>query len=144
MLRNTRPLLGSTQKLAVGSRAPRAQLSNLSAPCSQKPLLLPRRAIFRNPVVPLLLRTEFSTKPPLQPNPGDKRFEKEVSRKKLEAHPEQVSAQSTVRHVFEGGQARKTDEEVLGGLKGDLVGPCQLCQQRRYRRSQLTIFAEHH
>ena len=69
-------------------------------------------------------RISFSTKPPVQPNQRDEALEKELAKKKLEARPEEVSTESSVRHVFEPSQTTaKGTEDVLQGAKNDLVRP---------------------
>ncbi|KAK3689237.1 hypothetical protein B0T22DRAFT_408163 [Podospora appendiculata] len=126
MLRTTRPLLGSAQTLTLLTRRVplAARFPNLSSSLSSNNAhpspLQPNPSKFGK-LAPLILRIEFSTKPPLPPTKGDRNFEQEVAKQKLESDPEHVTTQSSVRHVFEHSQAPKDKEkEVSGGLKGDL------------------------
>jgi hypothetical protein len=64
----------------------------------------------------------MSTKPPLQPTKIDKEFEKKTAQKLLQPRPDEVTADSTVRHVIEESQAPPDSEpDVMVGLKSDLV-----------------------
>ncbi|KAK3937377.1 hypothetical protein QBC46DRAFT_319807 [Diplogelasinospora grovesii] len=111
MFRSTRPLLSSTQRLAfAASQAPRvSQMREPLAMSFSRPILPSQQAALPGRVL-LLLRSKYSTKPPLQP-----------TSKKLEAHPESVTAESTTRPLFEPSQAPpQKDDDVLKGLKGDL------------------------
>jgi hypothetical protein len=53
-------------------------------------------------------------------DPLDPKEEKKVLESEIEAHPEAVSAGSSVRHVFEEGQGVKKEDEMLGGIKADI------------------------
>ena len=60
------------------------------------------------------------------PDKRDVEFEKETAKKKIEARPDEVSTQSSVRHVFEeassaGEGVKKDEQDVLKGVKQDLV-----------------------
>jgi hypothetical protein len=72
--------------------------------------------------LPLVLWKTYSTKPISE---RDKEFEKKVAAQKLEARPDEVSVESSVRHVIEESQAPapKADADVLKDLKDDLVHP---------------------
>jgi hypothetical protein len=66
----------------------------------------------------------MSTKPPLQPTKIDPEFEKEVGQSKLEARPEEVTLESSVRHVIESSQAQPgSGPDPAEALKDDLVRP---------------------
>lgn len=53
--------------------------------------------------------------------------EKRIAEEELGSNPEGVSTTSSVRHVFESGQAPvEEDNEVLGGLKQDFVSICHV------------------
>ncbi|EON96069.1 putative mitochondrial inner membrane protein 1 protein [Phaeoacremonium minimum UCRPA7] len=59
------------------------------------------------------------------PDKRDVEFEKETAKKKIEARPDEVSTQSSVRHVFEeassaGEGVKKDEQDVLKGVKQDL------------------------
>ncbi|KAK4145126.1 uncharacterized protein C8A04DRAFT_36055 [Dichotomopilus funicola] len=67
------------------------------------------------------LRTQMSTKPPVQPTTIDKQHEKELGQQKLKARPDEVTEESSVRHAFEQSQAPPPkDREVTADLKEDL------------------------
>ncbi|KAK3385904.1 hypothetical protein B0H63DRAFT_473805 [Podospora didyma] len=125
MLRRATPLVGLPQRLAITSRLSKSQLAHLSTrstptPTSSSFLPSPHATVLPR-IGPLALRTQFSTKPPVQPNTIDKKLEKELGKQKMEARPDVVSSQSSVRHVIESGQAPvKTDQDFLKDLKGDL------------------------
>lgn len=60
-------------------------------------------------------------------NPYDKidtKHEEVVEHEKIEAHPEEVSALSSVHQVFQekGVEEEQQDEDMLAGVKADLVG----------------------
>jgi len=68
------------------------------------------------------LRIGYSTKSPAATFGQDKKLEKEAAQKKLESHPDLVSTESSVRHVFE--QPRTGDpheKDVASGVASDLV-----------------------
>jgi len=50
----------------------------------------------------------------------DPKAEKTFAKEKLEPHPEEVSAGSSVRHVFEGGPNKENSDRPAAGIKGDL------------------------
>jgi len=75
---------------------------------------------------PSLLRTQFSTKPPAPPNKIDREHEKELAQQVLEARPEEVSSQSSVRHVIESSQAPPApDRDMTADIKNDIVSLCE-------------------
>ena len=60
-------------------------------------------------------------------NPYDKintKHEEVVEHEKIEAHPEEVSAVSSVHQVFQekGVEEEEQDEDMLAGVKADFVG----------------------
>ena len=57
----------------------------------------------------------------------DKKHEQEVAKSPLEPHPDEVSVDSSVRHVFreEGVENKEDDIDMLAGVKSDLVGSMQ-------------------
>ncbi|KAK3346529.1 hypothetical protein B0T25DRAFT_280170 [Lasiosphaeria hispida] len=121
MLRTARPLLNpiinpasAAQRLAFPSRASYARTAALASLS-----LAQHKPISRKPA-PLILSTCYSSKP-LQPNKPDSEAEKEIGKKIIEARPDEVSAESSVRHVFEESAAPKTsDGDVTRGVKNDL------------------------
>lgn len=70
----------------------------------------------------LVLGKAYSTKPISE---REKEFEKKVATQKIEARPDEVSSESSVRHVIEQSQAPppNPDADVLKDLKKDLVRP---------------------
>jgi hypothetical protein len=51
----------------------------------------------------------------------DSKAEHKLAEQRIEPHPSDVSGESSVRHVFEQGQAPKgQDDEMLGAIKADL------------------------
>ncbi|KAK4234212.1 hypothetical protein C8A03DRAFT_38028 [Achaetomium macrosporum] len=121
-VRRAWPLSIRAQTFALNGRVQRtAQTSSvLSLPLRQAPR--PTRGA-ATPYGPLhiSLCTPFSTKPPLQPKGIDRDFEKEVAQKKLETRPEEVTSQSSVRHVLEESQAPPDENpDVMVDLKNDL------------------------
>ncbi|KAK0609949.1 hypothetical protein B0T17DRAFT_545601 [Bombardia bombarda] len=120
MLRSTRSVLGSAQKLTLASRIPHASLISRPAPSNLLASSSQAVALSRT-TTPRVQLALFSSKTPLQPNKIDKDFEKEAGQKKLVSDPSKVTTQSSVRHVFEQGQAPKEpDVDMLKDLKKDL------------------------
>ncbi|KAK4154800.1 hypothetical protein C8A00DRAFT_14089 [Chaetomidium leptoderma] len=63
----------------------------------------------------------MSTKPPVQPTKIDKEFERKVAQKTIQARPDEVTSESSVRHVVEESQAPPdSNPDVMVALKGDL------------------------
>jgi hypothetical protein len=87
---------------------PLRQLNN------QRPQLLP--SLSRPTTTSLLYATK--SEPPV--NKIDKGAERKYAEQKLEAHPEQVSPDSTVRHVFEGSRKIKDEDEMMSGIRADI------------------------
>lgn len=72
------------------------------------------------PLTAPLLR--YATSPEIpQHDKINRRQEKELAKQKLEVDKEAVTADSSVRKVFETSQARAEEGEVLGGVKRDIV-----------------------
>ena len=83
--------------------------------------------VARPTTISLLYATKAGPPKPEPPKPEppfdhvDLKAEDKFAHETLHAHPEQVSTGSSVRHVFEHGQARQTDDpEMLAGIKADL------------------------
>lgn len=57
----------------------------------------------------------------------DRKHEEVVEREKIEAHPEEVSVDSSVHQVFheKGVEEPEKDEDMLAGVKADIVGLLQ-------------------
>ena len=67
----------------------------------------------------------------------DKKHELALEREKLEAHPDEVSEASSVHGVFseKGVEEPQKDEDMLAGVKEDLVGfLCSLAPDRLSRK----------
>jgi hypothetical protein len=47
--------------------------------------------------------------------------EAKAAKKALQAHPDQVSTESSVRHVFETSQNHEQDADMLGSVKSDIA-----------------------
>jgi hypothetical protein len=63
----------------------------------------------------------YSTKSRPSFDKPDVNAEKKLAGKKLKPHPEAVSSDSTVRHVFEGEQRKEESNEMLSGIKSDIA-----------------------
>lgn len=119
MLRSTRPLL----KLPARG-LPRASASIAPFTTSQTgkhTSSTPRRAQLSaerpsGQLVPLVQRAYYAND-----NKQDKKFEKEVAKKKLESHPEQVTEESSVRPSYEGPEIKPSDPPTTAAVKKDLV-----------------------
>jgi hypothetical protein len=78
------------------------------------------QALLRSIARPTTTSLLYATKSPFDPIAGKE--EEKVLKKKLEPQPDAVSMGSSVRHVFEHGQApAKKEDEMLAGVKADLV-----------------------
>ena len=75
-------------------------------------------SLSRPTVTSLLYATKSDPPPPYDYT--DTKEEAKIAAKPLTAHPEVVSAESSVRHVFEHGPTRGDNDEMLGGIKADL------------------------
>jgi len=61
----------------------------------------------------------FATKSGPQIDKIDLKSEKKIAESPIVAHPEEISSESSVRHVFEGSGEKK-DAEKVGSLKADI------------------------
>ena len=86
----------------------------------QKPLTL--ALALRKPLSTSLQR--YATKPGTPYDHVDKKHEETVVHEKLEPNPEEVSTTSSVHQVFheKGVEEEEKDEDMLAGVKADLVG----------------------
>jgi hypothetical protein len=50
----------------------------------------------------------------------DEKAEQKIAKTEIEAHPSEVSIESSVRHVFEKGQSEQKGDEMTGAIKADL------------------------
>jgi hypothetical protein len=97
----------NTAPAKLRNAAPLCQLNN------KRPKVL--LSLSRPTTISLL----YATKSPY--DPLDPKQVKEILESKIEPHPDDVSAGSSVRHVFEGSQAEKKEEDaMLGGIKADI------------------------
>lgn len=120
MLRGMRPILRQGQGLAFGRS---------TGASSQRAYAFPRPAVVAPSTSPqLALRTQFSTKPPLQPKGIDKEFEKKVGEKLLEARPDEVSELSSTIPVIAATPAvdpsNQKEVDFGKGLRDDIVCFC--------------------
>lgn len=123
MLRST-----ATRSLLKGfSKVPAARSSYNTASAKLRNAASLRQLNHKRPQVLLSLSRPtttsllYATKPTTPYDPLDPKEAKKVLESKIEPHPDDVSAGSSVRHVFEGSQGeKKEDSEMLGGIKGDI------------------------
>ena len=66
----------------------------------------------------------YSTHPGNPFDKIDKKHEEALEHEKIEPHPEEVSATSSVHQIFQekGVEEPEKDEDMLAGVKADLVG----------------------
>lgn len=103
---------------------------------NKRPQVLPS---FLQPGVTSLL---YATKSEPPYDRIDLKQEAKVAEKPITPHPDEVSLGSSVRHVFEEGQAPKQDDDqMLGGLKSDLKTIKETFALRTVPRESLTIGA---
>jgi hypothetical protein len=67
----------------------------------------------------VLYATKAGSEPP-RFDEHDPKEEQKVLEKTIEPHPETVSAESSVRHVFEHSQAKTDGNEMTSGIKSDI------------------------
>jgi hypothetical protein len=70
------------------------------------------------PTTTLLLYATTKAGPPF--DKIDEKAEHKLAETKIEAHPSDVSGESSVRHVFEVGHSEGKGEEMTGAIKSDL------------------------
>ncbi|KAK3400632.1 hypothetical protein B0T20DRAFT_150241 [Sordaria brevicollis] len=119
MLRTSRPLMGTAQRLPLLVRSAHTKSFN-------RPVATP---LSRNAQIPktssasLVFRSAFSSKPPLQPNEIDTEREKKLAQQKLKVDPENITEDSSVRPLFEQDQAAPSGvkaKDTSESLKDDL------------------------
>jgi len=77
------------------------------------------RTTIARPTTTSLLYATTKAGPPF--DKIDSKAERKLAEEQIEPHPSDVSGESSVRHVFEQGQAPKgQDDEMLGAIKADL------------------------
>jgi hypothetical protein len=72
----------------------------------------------RRPTTTSLLYATTKAGPPF--DKIDEKAEHKLAESKIEAHPGDVSGESSVRHVFEQGQSEARGDEMTGAIKSDL------------------------
>nr|CDP29665.1 Putative protein of unknown function [Podospora anserina S mat+] len=121
MLRGFRPAVGRAQALSTTLRAPPIRPSPASKSLLKHSSNSSRPQVTTQPrLLPYLIRTQYSTKPPVQPTQIDKQHEQEIAQHKLEARPDEVSTTSTVRKSIETAQSKPDDVEFGKELRDDL------------------------
>ncbi|KAK4203398.1 hypothetical protein QBC40DRAFT_274707 [Triangularia verruculosa] len=122
MLRGLRPAVGRAQALSVSLRAPPVRSTPPSTSFLKHSSSSSRPQTVAQPrLLPYILRTQYSTKPPVPPTQIDKKHEQEIAQHKLEARPDEVSATSSVRKSIETSQSRPGEDVDFGkDLRNDL------------------------
>ncbi|GKT66281.1 mitochondrial inner membrane protein 1 protein [Colletotrichum tofieldiae] len=134
MLRSSRQLWRlAPRSPAAPTAAPAAAFSTVSTKASGSALQSSKRpslALQAAHLTPLSLQARYTNSPY---DKVDKKAEKEIAKKKLEARPEEVSTESSTRRFWEPAPANpENDENLTGGLKKEVVGsPSRVhCTQR--------------
>ncbi|EGO55956.1 hypothetical protein NEUTE1DRAFT_131561 [Neurospora tetrasperma FGSC 2508] len=117
MLRTSRPLMGTAQRLPLLVRS--THTKSFNSPIA--PLVARNAQLQKSAGSPLVFRSTFSSKPPLQPNHIDTQHEKELAQQKLKTDPEHVSVDSSVRPFVEQDQPTAAKaKDPTESLKDDL------------------------
>ena len=87
-------------------------------------------------LLPLVQRAYYAND-----NVRDTKFEKELAKKKLESHPEQVTEESSVRPSYEGPETKPSDPPTTAGVKKDLVSSCLQDSRFTLLAILLTVYA---
>ncbi|KAK3348392.1 hypothetical protein B0H65DRAFT_174256 [Neurospora tetraspora] len=117
MLRTSRPLLGTAQRLPLLIRS--THTKSFNSPVAT--LVSRNTQLQKSSGSPLVFRSAFSSKTPLQPNHIDTQHEKELAQQKLKADPEHVSVDSSVRPLVEQDQPSAVKaKDPSESLKDDL------------------------
>ncbi|KAI0834004.1 hypothetical protein F5Y06DRAFT_279988, partial [Hypoxylon sp. FL0890] len=119
MLRSTRSLLAGSSRVITSQRAPTSSFPKLQF----RPLITATtsNSLFPRPAaIPPIQKARYATKTPSGLQYGrDPEEEEKVAQQKLEANPEVVTTESSVRHFYEpdsqGGQ-----KPIQHGIKDDL------------------------
>ncbi|OHW98980.1 mitochondrial inner membrane protein 1 protein [Colletotrichum incanum] len=122
MLRSSRQLLRLAPRSAVAPTAvPVATFSTISTKASFSALQSSKRpllALQAARLTPLSLQARYTNSPY---DKVDKKAEKEIAKKKLEARPEEVSTESSTRRFWEPAPANpENDENLTGGLRKEV------------------------
>ncbi|KZL74119.1 mitochondrial inner membrane protein 1 protein [Colletotrichum tofieldiae] len=122
MLRSSRQLWRlAPRSPAAPTAAPAAAFSTVSTKASGSALQSSKRpslALQAAHLTPLSLQARYTNSPY---DKVDKKAEKEIAKKKLEARPEEVSTESSTRRFWEPAPANpENDENLTGGLKKEV------------------------
>ncbi|CAN8104087.1 unnamed protein product [Discula destructiva] len=117
MLRSTRSILIASARQATGASSPLAPLATSHTQRFASSATWRAQApstVYSRQLVPYAQRARYASKVG-----RDVAFEKEVAKQKLEADPEHVDSESSVRHL-EGPGSRPVEGSTTDSLKGDL------------------------
>ncbi|KAI1371766.1 hypothetical protein F4677DRAFT_434634 [Hypoxylon crocopeplum] len=122
MLRGTRSLLPSSPRAVVTQRASISSLSKLklravTSATTSRPTFT--RALIPHNIPPIQKARYVSKSPSGLQHGRDPEEEKEIGQQKLEANPEVVTTESSVRHLCEP-DSRKGEKPIKHGIKDDL------------------------
>ncbi|KAK1975989.1 hypothetical protein LZ30DRAFT_326716 [Colletotrichum cereale] len=119
MLRSSRQLLRLTPRPGTGPKtAPSTLFSTRASSGALQGSKRPSLTLQAARLTPLSLQAQYTNSPY---DKVDKKAEKEIAKKKLEARPEEVSTESTTRHLWEPAPANPDNEQNLaGGLKKEV------------------------
>ncbi|KAH8596859.1 hypothetical protein B0O99DRAFT_618799 [Bisporella sp. PMI_857] len=107
------------------SRTPASRSSYSAASPKVRTVSIPQLSQYKRPQAKLLLprlattSLLYTTKTGPLFNKIDTKLEKKIGESALKPHPEEVSGESSVRHVFEG-RGNQDDADMLTGIKQDL------------------------
>jgi len=127
-------MLGATRFLlkGVSKKLPAARVSYNTASANlrnatplrqldnKRPQVLLSQSLSLSRSRPTATQLPYATNTPSPYDPLDAKEVKKTLESKLEPTPETVSVGSSVRHVFEGSQAEKEENSMLGGIKADI------------------------
>ncbi|GKT49686.1 uncharacterized protein ColSpa_09867 [Colletotrichum spaethianum] len=119
MLRNSRQLLRlAPRSAAAPTTVPATSFSTRASPGALQGSRKPSLALQATRLTPLSLQARYTNSPY---DKIDKKAEKEIAKKKLEARPEEVSTESSTRRFWEPAPANpENDENLTGGLKKEV------------------------
>ncbi|EFQ33113.1 hypothetical protein CGRA01v4_13237 [Colletotrichum graminicola] len=119
MLRSSRQLLRLAPRSATApAAAPSTLFSTGASSGALRSSKRPSLALQAARLTPLSLQAHYTNSPY---DKIDKKAEKEIAQKKLEARPEEVSTESTTRHFWEPAPANpENDANLAGGLKKEV------------------------
>ena len=120
--RASRRLVSSTKARTPSSLAYASKLRQRAPRFIDAQNRAPLALVPRKPFSTSLQR--YATQPGNPFDKIDKKHEEALEHEKIEPHPEEVSASSSVHQVFaeKGVEEPEKDEDMLAGVKADLVG----------------------